>query len=154
MCEEHRSRVPPNHGKLGVQSNPSVTNPRPTPPSARRRVLIAEDDQDIARMLERVLSAHCQVLCASDGHDALRLAAQQSPQLLILDIMMPGLDGLSVARLARELPGMSHVPIVFLTAKDASQDVIKGIQSGARHYITKPFKIDDVVAKVKKILKI
>lgn len=90
---------------------------------------------------------------ASDGHQALSLATKK-PHLLLLDVMMPGLDGLAVARQVRELPGMKTVPIIFLTAKDGPHDVIKGIQSGARHYITKPFKIDDVVAKVKKILKI
>lgn len=114
---------------------------------------MAEDDPDIARLLQRVLGAHCEVLLAANGHQALGLAAQK-PHLLILDVMMPGLDGLAVARQIRELPGMKAVPIIFLTAKDSPQDVIRGIQSGARHYITKPFKIDDLVAKVKKILKI
>lgn len=125
----------------------------PPPSSARRRVLVAEDDPDIARLLQRVLGAHCDVFLASNGHEALGLATHK-PHLLVLDIMMPGLDGLTVARQIRELPGMKAVPIIFLTAKDSPQDVIRGIQSGARHYITKPFKIDDLVAKVKKILKI
>lgn len=125
----------------------------PTPPSARRHILVAEDDPDIARMLERVLSAEYRVTVASNGFEAVAIAAKKPPNLLMLDIMMPGVDGLTAARQIRELPGLKNVPIIFLTAKDGPLDVIKGIQSGARHYITKPFKLDDVVAKVKKILK-
>ncbi len=89
---------------------------------------------------------------ATDGNHAVALAGQHKPHLLLLDVMMPGLDGLAVARQARSLPQMQSVPVIFLTAKDGPMDVIKGIQYGARHYITKPFKIDEVLSKVKKSL--
>lgn len=125
----------------------------PLPPSARKRILIAEDDADIARLLHRVLGTDYAVTVATNGHEAITLASQKAPQLLLLDIMMPGLDGLSAARQIRELPGLKNVPIIFLTAKDGPLDVIKGIQSGARHYVTKPFKVEELVAKVKKTLK-
>ncbi len=125
----------------------------PVPPSARKRILVAEDDADIARLLQRVLSADYAVTVATNGLEAIQLATEKAPHLLLLDIMMPGMDGLSAARQIRELPGSNHVPIIFLTAKDGPLDVIKGIQSGARHYVTKPFKIEELVAKVHKILK-
>jgi putative two-component system response regulator len=122
-------------------------------PDTRRRIVIAEDDPAIAAMLQKVLSAQYDVSVAHDGRAALALAAQPPrPALLILDVMMPGLDGLGVAAEVRKSPDLRAIPIIFLTAKSGATDVIKGIQSGARHYITKPFKIDDVLGKVKKAL--
>jgi DNA-binding response OmpR family regulator len=130
-----------------------VSGTPPLPPSARKRILVAEDDADIARLLHRVLGTDYAVTVATNGLEAIQLATEKAPQLLLLDIMMPGVDGLDAARRIRELPGLNHVPIIFLTAKDGPLDVIKGIQSGARHYVTKPFKIEELVAKVNKILK-
>ena len=119
----------------------------------RRRIVVAEDDPAIALMLEKVLAPLYDVSVAHDGRAALVLAAQPPrPALLLLDVMMPGLDGLGVAAEIRKSAELRSVPIIFLTAKSGATDVIKGIQSGARHYITKPFKIDDVLAKVKKAL--
>ena len=104
-------------------------------------------------MLEKVLAPLYDVSVAHDGNTALALAGKPPrPALLLLDVMMPGLDGLGVAAEIRKSPELKAVPIIFLTAKTGATDVIKGIQSGARHYITKPFKIDDVLAKVKKAL--
>jgi DNA-binding response OmpR family regulator len=122
-------------------------------PAHRRRIVIAEDDPAIAAMLQKVLAQDYDVVVAHDGRTALTLASQlPRPALLLLDIMMPVLDGLGVAAEAKKHPDLKSVPIIFLTAKSGATDVIKGIQSGARHYITKPFKIDDVLAKVKKAL--
>lgn len=122
-------------------------------PAIRRRIVVAEDDPAIATMLQKVLSQHYDVVLAKDGHQAIALAmTPPKPSLLMLDVMMPGLDGHGVATEVRKSPELKSVPIIFLTAKSSATDVIKGIQSGARHYITKPFKIDDVLAKVKKVL--
>jgi DNA-binding response OmpR family regulator len=121
-------------------------------PGSRRRVLVADDDPAISRLLERILGTEFDVYTAGDGRAALSLAGQIHPHLLILDVMMPGLDGFSVATQVRLLPGLKSVPVIFLTARDNALDTIKGIQVGARHYITKPFKIDDVTAKVRKTL--
>lgn len=122
-------------------------------PADRRRIVIAEDDPAIAAMLQKVLSPLYDLSIAHDGKTALSLAAQPPrPSLLILDVMMPGLDGHRVATEVKKHPELKSVPIIFLTAKSSPTDVIKGIQSGARHYVTKPFKIDDLLAKVKKAL--
>jgi DNA-binding response OmpR family regulator len=122
-------------------------------PAIRRRIVIAEDDPAIASMLQKVLSQHYDVSVAHDGKQALVLALQPPrPALLLLDVMMPGLDGLGVAAEVKKDPNLKSIPIIFLTAKAGATDVIKGIQSGARHYLTKPFKIDEVLAKVKKAL--
>lgn len=122
-------------------------------PAARKRILVAEDDDAIAALLVKTLSLDHEVTLARNGHEALSLAGKLRPDLLVLDVMMPGMDGFQVSRLVRKLEGLGKVPIVFVTAKDRPADVIKGIQYGARHYITKPFKLSDVREKIAKILK-
>lgn len=118
-----------------------------------KRILIAEDDPAICAMLRKVLSQHYDVATTNDGQEALALAGKApAPDLLLLDVMMPGMDGHAVAAGIRGMPGLKNVPIIFLTAKTGPSDVIKGIQSGARHYITKPFKMDDLLSRVKKVL--
>ncbi len=126
----------------------------PTTPSTRtkKRILVADDDPSISRLLERVLITEFDVVTASDGNAALALAEQIRPQLFILDVMMPGMDGFQLAGKIRLVRELKNVPIIFLTARDGPLDTIKGIQAGARHYMTKPFKIDDLLSKVKKIL--
>jgi len=120
----------------------------------RKRVLIAEDDPAIASLLSRTLQGHYDVVIAEDGMGALAKAgAPPPPDLLILNVMMPGLDGFTVAQRVRLLPGLADVPVIFITARDAPADVIKGIQLGARNYITKPFKLHDVLDKVRKALR-
>jgi len=118
-----------------------------------KRIVIAEDDPAIAGMLLKVLSQFYNVTVTNDGTSALAAAGKQPPpDLLLLDVMMPSMDGHAVAAAARALPGLKSIPIIFLTAKTGPAEVIKGIQSGARHYITKPFKIDDLVMRVKKAI--
>jgi putative two-component system response regulator len=123
------------------------------PEAAKKRILVAEDDPSICAMIAKVLSQHYEVMIVNDGKAALVRAGQPpAPDLLLLDVMMPGLDGHGVAAAVRQLPGLKGIPIIFLTAKTGPAEVIRGIQSGARHYITKPFKIDDLVLRVKKVL--
>lgn len=118
-----------------------------------KRIVVAEDDPAISGMLEKVLSQFYDVVVTADGPAALAAAGlTPRPDLLLLDVMMPGMDGHAVAAEVRKLPGLKAIPIIFLTAKAGPADVIKGIQSGARHYVTKPFKIDDLVSKVKKAI--
>ena len=118
-----------------------------------KRIVIAEDDPSISSMLSKVLSQFYEVVVTSDGPSALAVAGQTPPpDLMLLDVMMPGMDGHAVAAAVRLLPGLKSIPIIFLTAKTGPAEVIKGIQSGARHYITKPFKIEDLVLRVKRTL--
>lgn len=121
-------------------------------PGPRKRILVADDDPAIGRLLERVLNREYDVVLASDGRGALALATQLRPHLMILDVMMPAMDGFTLAAQMRLIPELKATPIIFLTARDTPLDTIKGIQAGARHYLTKPFKIDDLAAKVKKTL--
>jgi len=119
----------------------------------KKKIVVAEDDPAISALLFKVLSQFYAVVVTNDGRAALKAAAESpAPDLLLLDVMMPGMDGHAVASAARKLPGLKSLPIIFLTAKAGPAEVIKGIQSGARHYITKPFKIDDLLLRVKKTL--
>jgi CheY-like chemotaxis protein len=120
-------------------------------PTRRKRVLIAEDDAAIAMLLQRALTRDYDVVLADDGPSALAKAAlQPHPEVVLLDIMMPGIDGFGVADRLRMMPALKKVPILFITARGGAMDVVRGIQHGARAYITKPFKLDDVLSKVKK----
>lgn len=121
--------------------------------TARPRILVAEDDPDVRRMLQHVLKQLGDVVSANNGQEALELAkAGPRPDLIVTDVMMPRMDGITFSRSLKKIPGLSHVPILMLTAKGGPRDMITGINAGARFYITKPFKTDDLVAKAKKAL--
>lgn len=129
-----------------------MSNQAQPPKPARKRILVVEDDAAISRMLLKVLGTRYAVEHAADGNHAIALASKLPPHLIMLDVMMPGLDGFATAKQLKALPTLRAVPIIFLTAKTAPTDVVKGIQAGARHYLTKPFKVDDLLAKVKKTI--
>jgi DNA-binding response OmpR family regulator len=115
-------------------------------------LLIVDDDLPILRMLERTLVAEGYgVTVASDGGAALALVERSLPDLLILDVTMPGLDGLSVARRvrAKALP----VPILFLTARDSVADRVYGFEAGGDDYLVKPFAVQELVARVRALLR-
>ncbi len=126
---------------------------RQSPADNRRNILIVDDESAIRTMVARVLGNRYNVTAASGPHEALSIASQQAQiHLLLLDVMMPGMDGFELAKQLRILPSCAKAPIMFLTARDAPSDRIKGIQAGARNYITKPFSIDDLTERVKKAL--
>ncbi|MGK3987909.1 response regulator [Sorangium sp. So ce136] len=112
---------------------------------------MVEDEEDTAAMIARFLSDEFDTVIATNGVDGLALAQQEPrPDLVIVDIMMPKLDGVSMTKRLRENEPTRRVPVIFLTAKSDPMDVIAGIQAGARHYITKPFVLDDLRKKVRK----
>jgi len=126
--------------------------PRPAadPGAGARTVLVAEDDESIRKLIVRLLGREHRVYEAADGHLAIGLLARiETPDVIVLDVMMPGVDGLDVAAQIKADPKLGRVPIIFLTAFDGSLDVIRGIQAGARHYISKPFAMDDLLEKVR-----
>jgi DNA-binding response OmpR family regulator len=141
-------------------SGPQVPpQPPPLPPGAvkpsRPRILVVEDDEDLLRMMHRMLSLVGDVAMAADGEIAMQLMEKgPPPQLVITDWMMPRKDGLTLVKEMKAQEKLKNIPVVILTAKSAPRDVISGINSGARHYLTKPFKPDDLISKVKKVLKL
>jgi DNA-binding response OmpR family regulator len=142
----------------GARGVPSIAPavPRPAPPVAKtslaartKVVVIAEDDPQTRQLLVHGLGRRYRIFEAEDGHDALRVLAEiQKPDVIILDVNMPHLDGLGVAMMIKENPALSDVPIIFLTCMDSPLDVIRGIQAGARHYVTKPFALSTLMEKV------
>jgi len=119
----------------------------------RKKILVVEDDPEIALLLRKVLEKQYAVEHAGDGRAALRVMEHPpQPDLVIADVMMPQLDGISMVRFMKANPNLKKIPVIFLTAKTSSHDVISGISAGAKHYITKPFKIDDVLKKVQSVI--
>lgn len=111
------------------------------------RVLIVEDDASVRRMLERSLAAEgFEVRSASDGGAALAMAEGPAPDLVVLDVAMPGLSGIDVCRRLRD-KGLSG-GVLMLTARDAVEDRVHGLDAGADDYVVKPFAIDEVVARL------
>lgn len=124
-------------------------------PQGKPTILIVEDDLDLLKMLTRMLEPIGDVVTATNGADALeRILAGMRPDLIVTDVMMPRMDGLELARRLRNEPKTAKTPVIMLTAKNAPLDVIKGINAGARSYLTKPFKHEELVSKVKKALRL
>lgn len=119
------------------------------------RILVVEDDVDIANMLRIYFTGQeYQVEVANRGADALRLCQKQIPDLVVLDIMLPDMDGYTICRELRTTTRTSHIPIIFLTQKDERSDRIAGLELGADDYITKPFDIEELKLRVKSAIRI
>ncbi|WP_366923194.1 response regulator transcription factor [Metallumcola ferriviriculae] len=111
------------------------------------RILIIDDDSKITNFLTRSLKFEgYQVLAANDGITGLNLAEEHRPDLIILDVMMPGMDGIEVCRQLRK---SYSVPILMLTAKDEVSDRVKGLDAGADDYLVKPFSLEELLARVR-----
>ncbi len=122
----------------------------PTTPEAR--LLVVEDEPNIRELLATSLRfAGFEVHTAADGAGAVRLAEKEHPDLVVLDIMLPDLDGFEVTRRLRE--DGRHMPIVFVTARDSVEDKVKGLTVGGDDYVTKPFSLEEVVARIRAVLR-
>jgi two-component system response regulator MprA len=116
------------------------------------RILIIEDDQAILKLLQRGLAYEGYTVdTATEGRTGLILARDHTPDLVILDWMLPGMDGLEVCHRLRTASG--SVPILMLTAKDAVQDRVQGLDAGADDYMVKPFNLDELLARVRALLR-
>jgi two-component system, OmpR family, response regulator MprA len=117
----------------------------------KERILIIEDDEGILRVLRRALSYEgYQVETAPDGESGLNQARDWRPDLVILDLMLPGMDGYEVTQRLRT---EGNTPILMLTAKDTVNDRVQGLDSGADDYMTKPFDLDELLARVRALLR-
>lgn len=114
-------------------------------------ILIVDDEQDMRNLVEVMLS-QCgfQSLQANGGQEAFKLLKEQHIDLVILDVMMPEMDGFSVCA---EIRKISNVPIIFLTAKDANEDKVKGLTIGADDYVVKPFSSSELIARIQAVLR-
>lgn len=117
----------------------------------KERILIIEDDEAIVRVLRRSLAYEGYTVdAANDGESGLALARDAHPDLVILDWMLPGMDGLEVCQ---RLRGGGNIPILMLTAKDTVQDRVHGLDAGADDYMVKPFQLDELLARVRALLR-
>src|SRR5688500_11878673 len=120
--------------------------------NGKRRILVIEDDESITLGLEMNLQAEgYDVSIAIDGEDGLRRAQQDDFDLLILDVMLPKVNGFEVVRALRSQG--QHVPVVMLSARGAEMDKVMGLELGAEDYITKPFSLAELLARVKAVLR-
>jgi len=116
------------------------------------RLLVVDDEPSIRELLTASLRfAGFEVFPAADGAEALKLAEQHRPDLVVLDIMLPDLDGFTVTRKLRERG--RDVPVVFLTARDDTSDKVTGLTVGGDDYVTKPFSLEEVVARIRAVLR-
>lgn len=116
----------------------------------KRKVLVVEDELDILEVIEFNLSREgFKVLTSSDGEEGLALVKSEAPDLVLLDLMLPGIDGIEICRRIREDPVTSQTVVVMLTAKSEESDVVLGLGIGADDYIAKPFSPREVIARVK-----
>jgi len=119
------------------------------------KVLIADDDPTILMLLRVNLEMEgYEVVSATDGIEAVELASEQAPDLVILDIMMPRMDGLEARSKMLEIPELSQIPVIFLSARAQQVDIEKGMGSGATEYVTKPFDPPDLMSTIERILRL
>jgi two-component system response regulator MprA len=120
-------------------------------PSAHARILVVEDDRRVAAFLDRALTYEgYDVEVASDGAVGLDAAARRLPDLVLLDVMLPVMDGLEVAR---QLRARANVPILMLTARETVADRVEGLDAGADDYLTKPFALEELLARLRALLR-
>lgn len=127
-------------------------NPNGESPMAR--VLVVDDDLSVADAISRMLNRrNHETIVVHNGRDAISAAQTQSPDLVVLDVIMPGMDGVEVCRRLRADPTTAHLPIIFLTARIMIEDKIKGFEAGADDYLTKPFAIQELELRVRALLR-
>ena len=120
----------------------------------KQKILIVDDDENIAELISLYLTKECfETEIAYNGSDALSLVKSFNPNLVLLDIMLPEEDGISILKKPRSNPKTSTIPVIMLTAKDSEYDVVTGLDSGADDYVTKPFGMMALVSRIKAVLR-
>jgi len=120
----------------------------------KKSVLVVEDEEDILALLHfNLIKAGYIADCASHGEEALKAIAAKKPDLILLDLMLPGIDGLEICRRLRSDEATSEIPIIMLTARGEEEDIVRGLELGADDYVTKPFSIKVLLARVQTVLR-
>lgn len=121
---------------------------------AKEKILIVDDEEDILELVRYNLSKEgYETVCAATGEEALKINTEQKIDLIVLDLMLPGIDGLEVTKYIRNSNEEENTPIVMLTAKGEEADVVTGLELGANDYISKPFSPRELVARIRAILR-
>src|SRR6266446_6364478 len=125
-----------------------VTKSRVTP-----KILVVDDEPDAVELIDfNLKAAGYEVVTAADGNEALKKARSSLPDLIVLDLMLPEVDGMEVCKILRRDPATSHIPIIMVTAKASEIDRVLGLELGADDYVTKPFSPRELVLRVKNLL--
>jgi len=120
----------------------------------KEKILVVDDEKDIVELLRFNLGKEgFRTISACEGEDALKLAKKELPDLIILDLMLPGIDGLEVCRILKRDPATFSIPIIMLTAKGEEADIVTGLELGADDYIAKPFRVKEIIARIKAVLR-
>lgn len=121
--------------------------------AVKRNILVVDDEPEVVELVEfNLRQAGFEVITAGAGEEALHLIRGANPHLVVLDVMMPGLDGLEVCRLLRRDPATSAIPVIMLTARASEADRIRGLEWGADDYVVKPFSVRELILRVEKLL--
>jgi DNA-binding response OmpR family regulator len=121
---------------------------------SKKRILVVDDEVDLVETVRFSFKLEgYDVLVAYNGEEALNQARKENPDLILLDLMLPKLDGYKVCRLLKFDERYKHIPILMLTAKIQEKDKVTGMETGANEYITKPFDMDELMKKVKNYLR-
>ena len=137
-----------------VPERSNMTAASHKPVATGKTVLVVDDERDLVDLVSYNLTRNgYEVLVATDGNDALDIATREQPNLILLDLMLPGIDGTEVARRLRSEPRTASIPIIMLTAKGEEIDVVVGLTVGADDYVTKPFSMKVLMARVQAVLR-
>jgi len=121
---------------------------------AKETILAVDDEEDILELVRFNLAREgYEVMCATSGENALKTIKRKSPDLLVLDLMLPGMDGLDVARVLKSDSKTMNIPIIMLTAKGEEADIVTGLELGADDYVTKPFSPRILIARIRAMLR-
>jgi two-component system, OmpR family, alkaline phosphatase synthesis response regulator PhoP len=121
---------------------------------AKEKILVVDDEEDILELIRfNLVREGYKVLCAPSGEEAMNIGQSEIPDLMVLDLMLPGIDGLEVTRILKNDSRTKDIPIVMLTAKGEEADIVTGLELGADDYITKPFSPRVLVARVRAVLR-
>jgi DNA-binding response OmpR family regulator len=145
--------LPLNRRIPSYQVMDTTAKPRLAAKPAKSRILVVDDEPDTLELLEfNLKNAGYDVISASDGTEALAKARSSAPELIILDLMLPEIDGLEVCKILRRDPATAQIPVLMLTAKAEEVDRVLGLELGARDYVTKPFSPRELVLRVRNLL--
>lgn len=139
-----------------INRRPRINEPKSilsTQAKLTEQILLVEDNRDFRNYLKSVLQEHYKVITASEGNEALKILEKKSPELIISDVMMPGMNGLEFVGLLRKKNHFRHLPVIFLSAKDQEIDMEKGLSTGADIYLTKPIRSNLLLSQISAVLR-
>ncbi len=121
---------------------------------SKERILVIEDEEDILALIHfNLIKASYRVECATTGEEGFKRARDFNPDLIVLDLMLPGIDGMEVCRRLRQTPDTQNTPIIMLTARGEEHDIVKGLEIGADDYLPKPFSPQVLLARIQAVLR-